>query len=218
MKKHRAAKIVLGCAILILAGCGYAAAKRFLPWNRLKWQTDSGEAVAAYVNGEPILQKTVDETTEKAHRMGEVTARLFPSKQKSSNSESEVLDGLIKAKVLEQEAEKEGITVTDEDALNSLHKTDRQIQDMLKSGSEDEKANAKQVLDTMSSITSALHETLDEYEKETAPTERSILIQNQLYQKYVSEHSSMTETKQQMWDDYVSELMKKADVKRANGA
>lgn len=216
MKKRWIAGTVFGCAVLILAGCAYAAANGFLPWNRLKWQTDSGEAVAAYVNGEPILQKTVDKTAEDARRIDEVVVRLFPSKQRSSNSKSEVLDGLIKAKVLEQEAKKEGITVTDEDALNSLHKTDRQVQDMLKNGSEDEKANAKEVLDTMSSITSALHETMDEYEREIVPTERNILIQNQLYQEYVSEHSSMTETKQQMWDDYVSELMKKADVKRAN--
>jgi len=216
VKKRSVVTAILGCTVLVFAGCAIAAANGRFPWNNLKWQTDSGEAVAAYVNGEPILQKTVDKTAKNARLINEVMARLFSPKPKSY-SESEVLDGLIKAKVLEQEAKKEGITVTDEDALNTLHKTDRQVQDLLKNGSEDEKENAKETLDTMNSVVSALHETMDEYEKEIAPSERNILIQGRLYQKYVSEHSSLTRTERQMWEDYVSELMKKADVKRANG-
>lgn len=214
MKKRSVMAAVLGCTVLVFAGCAIAAANGRFPWNNIKWQTDSGEAVAAYVNGEPILQKTVDKAIDDARKMKEVTERLSPSKQKPPKSKSEILDFFIEAKVLEQEAKKEGIIVTKEDALNSLHKTDRQIQDLLKNGSEEEKANAKEVLDTMNSITSAFHESMEEYEKNIVPTERTILIQDRLYQKHISEQSSMTETKQQMWEDYVSELMKKADVKR----
>ncbi|WP_326974920.1 SurA N-terminal domain-containing protein [Caproicibacter sp. BJN0012] len=213
LKKSRLLPIVFGSAVMIAACCAVAAANGSFPWNAMKWQTDSGEAVEAYVNGEPILKKTLDKAIGDTRKMEEITARLFPSKQKSSKSESEVLDDLIKAKVLKQEAEKEGITVTDRDALDSLRATDRQIQDLMENGSEEEKKNAKESWDTLTSVASALHESMDQYEKNAVPTERNILIQNRLYQKYVAGHSSMTETKQEMWDGHVAELMKKADVK-----
>ncbi|WP_156990311.1 hypothetical protein [Caproicibacter fermentans] len=46
MKKGRMLPIVFGCAARVFAGCALAAANGCFPWNKIKWQTDSGEAVA----------------------------------------------------------------------------------------------------------------------------------------------------------------------------
>ncbi|MCI1966598.1 MAG: SurA N-terminal domain-containing protein [Oscillospiraceae bacterium] len=206
---------VLGSAIYVHAG---ATANGFFLQGKTE-QSSRSEMAAAYVNGEPIEEKTVENIIERK----KVSASLQPRtsiKQFSSDNHSTVLEDLIQQKVLEQQAKKEGFAVTDQEALHALQTTDQQIQDIIKSGTDEEKKSAQEAWNAYTSFISGYGMSVEEYEKKLAlPVKKAQMMRQKLYQNFIKEHSDTSrENLTKLWNDYVSGLIHQANIEREDNS
>lgn len=183
-----------------------------------------GKDVLATVDGKTISycefvtnKKAYDKSFEISSQYR--SAAPLPSGIKSTavkKTARQLLQDQIEDRVIQEDCEKLGITVSSDEARKTFETNMSTIQNQMKNGSATEKENAKMNWDLLQSLAKSLGMTLDEYNAEYGVKgTQDILLKTKHYQ-YVTSHLSdkerLSDTIQNLYQKHVQELVKKSKV------
>lgn len=183
-----------------------------------------GKDVLATVDGKTISysefvtsKKTYDKSFEISSKYR--SAASLPSGIKSTavkKTARQLLQDQIEDRVIQEDCQKLGITVSSDEARKTFETNMSTIQNLIKTGSVTEKENAKMNWDLLQSLAKSLGMTLDEYNaKYGVEATQDILLKTKHYQ-YVTSHLSdkerLSDTIQNLYQKHVKELVKKSKV------
>lgn len=224
MKKKGIIVAIVSVAVLsavVVGASTYPVFRSFFVSGGNARQTQSQVSrIAAYVNGTPIYEKTVDADAKNLNTIANTNAS-FTSGQSADvegrqKSRQEILDSIIQNEVLSQEAAKQGISVSDAEAQAAVEKTDETIQNLLKNGSPQEREYAQKTWDMYASFAAGYGLSVGQYEKQVAAkAEKSVIVRQKLYQAFVQKlQPTQRNDVTALWNRYVKNLVQKADIRR----
>lgn len=128
--------------------------------------------------------------------------------------EDEILNQLIRSEVIKQMAEKEGITVTDEEALQAAKDAIDQVKQMLISENVSEREQAEQIYGEMKAAYTSYGITEEAYLQDYAgPSYKTMMISQRLHDAFVSGLSeSEKPNAESLYQAYIDESVEAAKV------
>lgn len=231
------AAAIAACFIVLCAGSiGFLNAKGFDFHSIIREFfhktkiVQNDQTIAATVNREPIYQSSISvwrEYIELSYQTGvsQVESLDIPEEQKQTyleklednrnQTDEEILNALIENKVLSQEAERQGITVSEEEEAYHLAET---AYETLKDAAN--KADATETDKNnylfITEYRQSMQMTEEEYLKRAADGYKEALIRAKLlnnFSKALPEQANESDTKGEE-ENYIEELMKNANIKR----
>lgn len=196
--------------------------------TRCKQLHDSSDkSIAAYVNGQAIYKNIVNENLLSSTYIRDINQSYTLEKSLNANlntldtsptpSYSDALNNIIKSTVLNQEAQKNGISVSDDEALSALKSTDDNIQKAMNSTNAQERKYAILAWNNYQSFIKGYGTTQEEYEKTIGlELEKQNISTYKLYTQCVNkmtvEQKNDSQLRNQIWNNYVDGLVDSSKV------
>ena len=167
--------IIVFCAVLLAVISSCAS------------QTELADGVAFTINGEPVLQEKWDTRVE-------LDKRFYPD-----ITDKEIMDKFVRERVIQQEAERRGITATDEEAYELMDITYAKLIDELVAAIEE--------------FADSLGLTMDEYKQLSIDTYKEAVMGNKLHDELIAEAADSDMLPENYYEDYIDNLVKTAKIK-----
>lgn len=194
MKKRYVALCVIICLVLCLA-IGVIT-KLFI----LKGKSD--ETVLAVVNNQKIYKSQVD-IIKWSQELSRKNAKAFGTDgtEITVQSEEEILNDLIRNTVVTQEAKKQKLTANYSDAKKYVQSN----YELLMSNNDENSEFLKEYMRELDLSES-------EYIELAAKEYQDVMMRGNLYNDFVSKNSGKQENVDDLYNEYVAELLSKADI------